>query len=121
MACFSSPVSVFYVSYVFYFFNTFGFLFIYFFFNKRFWKKCCQAFTNQLIEQGHILQAATYLIALHNIKQVINILMEKQFFKEALIIAKIHCQPDDPITSEITEKWIRYFESVGNLNSAAYM
>ncbi|XP_055917595.1 protein rigor mortis [Eupeodes corollae] len=86
-----------------------------------FWKKCCQAFTNQLIEQGHILQAATYLIALHDTKQVINILLDKQYFKEALIVAKIHCQPDDKITTEITEKWVRYLESVGNLNAAAYI
>ncbi|XP_055836435.1 protein rigor mortis [Episyrphus balteatus] len=86
-----------------------------------FWKKCCQAFTNQLIEQGHILQAATYLIALHDTKQVINILMDKQFFKEAIVIAKIHCQPDDKITTEITDKWVRYLESVGNLNAAAYI
>lgn len=86
-----------------------------------FWKKCCQAYVNQLIEQGYILQAATYLIALHDIKQAINALLEKQYFKEALIIAKIHCQPDDKIITEITDKWICYLESVGNLNAAAYI
>lgn len=86
-----------------------------------FWQKCCIAFSDQLIEQGFILQAATYRMALHQLNEVIALLMDKMYFKEALLLARVYLPESNPIIEEIIKKWITNLEQNGNLLAASYL
>ncbi|XP_067631109.1 protein rigor mortis [Eurosta solidaginis] len=84
-----------------------------------FWQKCCQAFADQLLEQGYAIQAATYIIATHRHIEAIELLMSKHYYKEALLIGRVHLQKDDPLLSNIIDKWILHLDMNGNLTGSA--
>uniref|UniRef100_T1GCI9 Gem-associated protein 5 TPR domain-containing protein n=1 Tax=Megaselia scalaris TaxID=36166 RepID=T1GCI9_MEGSC len=86
-----------------------------------FWKKCCGAFAAQLIDQGYILQAASYLSCLHQTKEVIAILLKNTLFLEAWCYAKLHLEDGDHLFKDIIEKWTRTLEMNGNIEGAAYI
>lgn len=86
-----------------------------------FWQKCCQAFAEQLVEQGFALQAAAYMLAIHQQHEAIAILMEKKLFKEAALIARVYLQKEDPLMDTITEQWISHLTANGNLTGAALL
>lgn len=87
----------------------------------EFWKKCCIAYANQLIEAELVLQASTYLLACHNIKEVINIFVNGNYFREAWIIGKLYREPDDPILHSILDKWIGFLEMNGHFEGASFI
>ncbi|XP_013115871.2 protein rigor mortis [Stomoxys calcitrans] len=86
-----------------------------------FWKKCCQAYAEQLQEQGYTLQSVVYMLAIHLECDAIEMLLKKAFFKEALLIARIYLQPEDPLNDKITEQWITHLYNNGNLTGAALL
>lgn len=86
-----------------------------------FWQKCCQAYAEQLQEQGYVLQSVVYLLAIHFQREAIEVLMQKSYYKEALLIARIYLQPDDPLNETIVEQWITHLISNGNLTGAALL
>ncbi|XP_065367318.1 protein rigor mortis [Calliphora vicina] len=86
-----------------------------------FWQKCCQAYAEQLIEQGYALQAAAYMLAIHQQQDAIEMLMEQKLFKEALLIARIYLQSEDPLNNTISEQWITHLYANGNLTGAALL
>ena len=86
-----------------------------------FWQKCCQAYAEQLIEEGYALQAAVYMLAIHQQQDAIEMLMEKKYFKEALLIARIYLLPEDPLNNTISEQWITHLYANGNLTGAALL
>uniref|UniRef100_W8BGC4 Protein rigor mortis n=1 Tax=Ceratitis capitata TaxID=7213 RepID=W8BGC4_CERCA len=86
-----------------------------------FWQKCCQAFADQLLEQGFALQAATYIIAMHRHVEAIEMLMSKHYYKEALLIGRIHLQSDDPLLATISDRWITHLDMNGNLTGSALL
>lgn len=86
----------------------------------RFWKKCCSAFAYQNIEKGFVLEAIPYLLAIHETREAIDILCEKNFYREAWVVAKMKKDPDDKLLFDgIAEKWINYLVSHGNLEGGA--
>lgn len=86
-----------------------------------FWEKCCETFAEQLMEEGYGLQAASYMLAIHRQESAIEMLRKGHFYKEALLLARIYLQPDDPIESQIITEWTKHYENNGNLTSAALM
>lgn len=86
-----------------------------------FWEKCSETFAEQLLEKGFALQAATYMLAIRRQQTAIQMLLKGQFYKEALLLARIYLQPDDPLREKIVNEWTEYFCSNGNLTSAALM
>uniref|UniRef100_A0A1A9WWF4 WD repeat-containing protein 55 homolog n=1 Tax=Glossina brevipalpis TaxID=37001 RepID=A0A1A9WWF4_9MUSC len=89
--------------------------------SHNFWMKCCQAFAEQLIDQGYALQAATYMIAIHHHQDAIQMLLNQKYFKEALLIGRIYLQAEDPLINTIIEEWINHLCLVGNLTGAALL
>ncbi|XP_011186322.2 protein rigor mortis [Zeugodacus cucurbitae] len=86
-----------------------------------FWQHVCQVFAEQLLEQGYALLAATYIIALHRHEVAIEMLMSKYYFKEALLIGRIHLQKDDPLLLTIVDKWTSHLVLAGNLTGSALL
>ncbi|XP_061397386.1 protein rigor mortis [Musca vetustissima] len=87
----------------------------------NFWQKCCQAYAEQLVEQGYVLQGVVYMMAIHQERDAIEVLTEKSYFKEALLISRIYLQPDDPLNDKISEQWITHLYNNGNLTGAALL
>lgn len=81
----------------------------------------CQSFAEQLLEQGYVLQAATYFMAMHRHVEAIEMLMSKNYFKEALLIGRVYLQDDDPLLVTISDKWITHLEMSGNLTGSALL
>ncbi|XP_073844710.1 gem nuclear organelle associated protein rigor mortis [Musca autumnalis] len=87
----------------------------------NFWQKCCQAYAEQLLEQGYVLQCVVYMMTIHQERDAIEVLIEKAYFKEALLISRIYLQPDDPLNDKINEQWITHLYNNGNLTGAALL
>lgn len=86
-----------------------------------FWKKCCKAYANQLLEIGLVLNAASYLLACHEIRESVNCLMEKHYYREAWIIAKMHIDSRDPMFDDLLKAWVEHISSTGNYEGAALL
>lgn len=77
---------------------------------------------NQCIEQGTILQAIPYLMAVHQVTDAIEKLCDGHFYREAFCIAKMYKEAEDTNVFEtIVTKWIKHLEQMGNLDGAAFM
>ncbi|XP_055379595.1 protein rigor mortis [Condylostylus longicornis] len=86
-----------------------------------FWKKCCIAYAHQLLEYGLVLQASTYLLACHDVTEVIEQFLNGNYYREAWMIGKIYRELDDPILEKILDKWISYLEMNGHFEGAAFI
>ncbi|EDW08234.1 protein rigor mortis [Drosophila mojavensis] len=84
-----------------------------------FWQICCKAYAQQMEEQGYILHAATYMLAVDMQTEAIEMLLKHEYFKEALINARIHLAATDPIIKTIINKWLDQLEKTGNYAAAA--
>lgn len=95
---------------------------IFHYFSNRFWRNCCLAFSRQCFADGHVLQAIPYLLAVHQVTEVIDKLCEAHFYREAYAIAKLHKEPEEKaIFDLIARKWIEHLENVGGYEGAALM
>lgn len=61
------------------------------------------------------------MLAIHQHQDAIEMLMEKKYFKEALLIARIYLLPEDPLNNTISEQWITHLCANGNLTAAALL
>ncbi|EDW58868.1 gem-associated protein 5 [Drosophila virilis] len=84
-----------------------------------FWQMCCRAYALQMEEQGYILHAATYMLAVDMQTEAINLLLKHEYFKEALVNARIHLPATDPIIKIIINKWLEQLEKTGSYAAAA--
>lgn len=84
-----------------------------------FWKKCCEAYANQLVENEDSIAAVPYFLAVNNVDDCIKQLCEGKYFREAWIISKMRKVDSDPVFNEIMKKWLAYFDGNGNFESAA--
>lgn len=73
------------------------------------------------MEEGLPLQAASYMLAIHRQEAAIDMLLKGNFYKEALLLARIYMQPDDPRAEQILNAWKKYYVDTGNLTSAALL
>lgn len=103
----------------------------------QFWMLCCEAYSVQLIEEQQPLKAVLYLLGLKKVREeidvgnvivslkfsqiddAIKILMDKNYFREAWVLAKMKKSQDDPIFSVISTKWISNLDICGDYESAA--
>lgn len=87
----------------------------------RFWKECCEQYVKQMLDNGCPLMALPYLNPGQNITQAIDVLCNKEYYREAWIVARLNLEKNDPTFVDILEKWISYMETNGNLDGAAMM
>lgn len=88
--------------------------------NRRFWRNCCLAFARQCFTDGHVLLAIPYLLAVHQVTEVIDKLCEAHFYREAYAVAKLHKEPEEvAVFDAISTKWFKQLEIVGGYEGAA--
>lgn len=85
----------------------------------NFWKLCVEAYSMQLIEEGQPLKAVLYLLGIHKVEDSLQILCEKNYYREAWILAKMKRSPGDAIFKELSAKWIHNLDICGDYESAA--
>ncbi|XP_068146826.1 LOW QUALITY PROTEIN: protein rigor mortis [Drosophila tropicalis] len=84
-----------------------------------FWQDCCRSYAKQMENMGYILHAATYLFGIGLQKEAVDLLVEQEYYKEALLHARICLPATDPIIKTIINKWLENLEKYGNYAAAA--
>lgn len=72
-------------------------------------------------EKGYIMHAATYLFGLGMQKEAINLFLENEYYKEALVHSRICLPATDPLIKTIINRWLDQLEGTGNFGAAALM
>ncbi|XP_022228177.2 protein rigor mortis [Drosophila obscura] len=84
-----------------------------------FWRDCCEAYAKQMEEKGYIMHAATYRFSLGQHREAIDLLLAHEYFKEALVHARISLPATDPMIKTIINQWLERLEKTGNFGAAA--
>ncbi|BFG06122.1 protein rigor mortis [Drosophila madeirensis] len=84
-----------------------------------FWRECCEAYAKQMEEKGYIMHAATYRFSLGQHREAIDLLLAHEYFKEALVHARISLPATDPKIKIIINQWLERLERTGNFGAAA--
>ncbi|XP_017146579.1 protein rigor mortis [Drosophila miranda] len=84
-----------------------------------FWRDCCEAYAKQMEEKGYIMHAATYRFSLGQHREAIDLLLANEYFKEALVHARISLPATDPKIKTIINQWLERLEKTGNFGAAA--
>ncbi|XP_076752197.1 gem-associated protein 5-like isoform X2 [Xylocopa sonorina] len=85
------------------------------------WKHMCEVYAHQLINEGNIHKAVSYLLCIHKTYKAIEVFQDVNLYEEAYILAKCKLQPDDPILTDILRNWALYSTYVGNFEQTAYI
>ncbi|CAL7940645.1 unnamed protein product [Xylocopa violacea] len=85
------------------------------------WKHMCELYAHQLINEGNIHKAVSYLLCIHKTYKAIEVFQDANLYEEAYILAKCKLQPDDPILTDILRNWVKYSIHIGNFEQAAYI
>ncbi|KAH8301726.1 hypothetical protein KR059_010024 [Drosophila kikkawai] len=83
------------------------------------WQDCCRVYAKQMEENGYIMHAATYLLSLGMQKEAIELFLANEYYKEALVHARICLPATDPIIKTIINRWLDQLEGTGNYAAAA--
>ncbi|XP_039479963.1 protein rigor mortis [Drosophila santomea] len=83
------------------------------------WQDCCRAYAKQMEEKGFIMHAATYLFSLGMQLEAINLFLANEYYKEALVHARICLPATDPLIKTIINQWLEHLEGTGNFAAAA--
>ncbi|XP_033216960.1 gem-associated protein 5 [Belonocnema kinseyi] len=69
------------------------------------WQETCEAYAMQLLSEGHINKAVCYLLRIHRNHQAVGIFLDAKMFKEALALATLKLDPEDPVVENILRDW----------------
>ncbi|XP_052840354.1 LOW QUALITY PROTEIN: protein rigor mortis [Drosophila gunungcola] len=83
------------------------------------WQDCCRAYAKQMEEKGFIMHAATYLFSLGMQSEAIDLFLANEYYKEALVHARICLPATDPLIKTIINRWLENLEGTGNFAAAA--
>jgi hypothetical protein len=84
------------------------------------WRKCCLAFGQQCIDNDDDpIKALSYFLAVNDTNSCIKHLCDRNYYREAWCVAKMRKDDEDPVFEDILEKWLKYYDSNGNYESAA--
>lgn len=79
----------------------------------------CDAYARQLEIDGEMLKASTYLVGLKKFREAAMMLVNHNFFDEALFITLNQEIPSQEIISEIIKQWAQYNCLHGKFKEAA--
>lgn len=76
-------------------------------------------YVEQLMQSGQLMQAVNFLLALNKDDEAIDLLCDKNRFKEAFVIARLRFD-DEAVCLDVMEKWISFCFSSGLYRLAAH-
>ena len=65
----------------------------------------CEAYAMQLLSEGHLNKAVCYLLRIHKIHQAVGLFLDAKMYKEALALATLKLDPEDPLIENILKDW----------------
>lgn len=71
----------------------------------KLWELACEAYAEQLVDEGDFITGATYLVNINKIEEAIDLLVKHRFFREAMAIAKCRRGYSEELVSKITLAW----------------
>ncbi|XP_029169369.1 gem-associated protein 5-like [Nylanderia fulva] len=84
------------------------------------WKEMCETYLYQLIEQGNVKKAVSYLLCLHKIHEAIEAFLNANMFKEAYVLARYKLDITDPVLENILELWSEWCLLNDQMEQAAH-
>lgn len=84
------------------------------------WKEMCEAYAHQLIRQGSVEKAVSYLLCVHKIYEAIEAFLNANMFKEAYVLARCKLDITDPCLENILELWSQWCFCNGQIEQAAH-
>ncbi|KAK4309952.1 hypothetical protein Pmani_018450 [Petrolisthes manimaculis] len=79
----------------------------------------CEAYADQLVEEGDVIAGATHLVLINKIKEAVDILTRHKYFREAYTVARCRLGYDDELRATVIKKWVSCSIYDGNYDLAA--
>ncbi|KAK3851599.1 hypothetical protein Pcinc_041767 [Petrolisthes cinctipes] len=79
----------------------------------------CEAYAEQLVEEGDVIAGATHLVIVNKIKEAVDILTRHKYFREAYTVARCRLGYDDELRATVIKKWVSCSIYDGNYDLAA--
>lgn len=86
--------------------------------SRKLWLEACEAYIKQLESSGEIEMCASYMLGLNRVKEAIDILRNHNYYREAIVIAKLK-QSNEQLINELVTAWANLRESNGDYEGAA--
>ncbi|XP_025162758.1 gem-associated protein 5 [Harpegnathos saltator] len=84
------------------------------------WRETCEAYAHQLIMEGNVEKAVSYLLCVHKIYEAIKAFVDARMYKEAYVLARFKLADDDPTLAVVLQSWAHYATTAGQLEQAAH-
>lgn len=88
--------------------------------SHKLWVDCCRSYAHQLNEAGDVYKAVSYLLAIHQVEEAIELLIQGKYFREAVVLAKSRFPTFDPVVKKVLDAWAAHCMSTGMLSLAAH-
>ncbi|KAK7082375.1 hypothetical protein SK128_007077 [Halocaridina rubra] len=85
----------------------------------KLWQFASEAYAEQLVNEGDIVTAATYLVNINKIEDAVELLMKHRLFREALAIVKCRLGYNEDFVKKVVSSWTDSLVYEGNFDIAA--
>lgn len=85
----------------------------------KLWETACEAYAEQLLVEGDIIMAASYLLNIHKAEEAVDILLQHKHFREALAIVKSRLGYSQDQLDKVVDRWVSSAIYDGNMDLAA--
>ncbi|XP_014480134.1 PREDICTED: gem-associated protein 5 isoform X2 [Dinoponera quadriceps] len=83
------------------------------------WRETCEAYAHQLIMEGNVEKAVSYLLCIHKIYEAVKAYLDARLYKEAYVLARLKLADNDPTVAIVLQSWAQYATTTGQLELAA--
>ncbi|XP_029169359.1 gem-associated protein 5-like [Nylanderia fulva] len=88
--------------------------------SMKMWKEMCEVYAHQLISQGNVEKAVSYLLCIHKIYEALEAFLNANMFKEAYVLARCKLDITDAFLEKILELWSAWCLLNGQMEQAAH-
>lgn len=85
----------------------------------KLWETACEAYAEQLLVEGDVITAASYLLNIHKAEEAVDILLQHKHFREALAIVKSRLGYSQDHLGKVVDRWVSSATYDGNMDLAA--
>ncbi|XP_045601247.2 gem-associated protein 5 isoform X1 [Procambarus clarkii] len=87
----------------------------------KLWELACEAYAEQLLDEGDVITAASYLVNINKVKEAVSMLLKHRHYREALAITKCRLSYDEEMLEKVTCAWAASAIYEGNFDIASIL